>query len=199
MRDQGNIHAVQQLGADMIGLIFWDKSPRFVTHPVIATLPKVGVFVDESPQRIAAITLQHNLSAVQLHGNEDAGYIVELRSLLPENTQIIKALSIKEADDVKRWRTYEGFADMLLFDTKCTCVGGSGKQFDWNVLDCYDGTIPFLLSGGIGPDDAAHIAEFQHPLFAGIDLNSRFETEPGMKDIKKLENFLRQLNDQRPD
>lgn len=195
MRDQQNIHAAQQLGIDLIGMIFWDKSPRFATHPVITTLPIVGVFVDEEPQRMAAIAEQHRLSYVQLHGNESAETIRELRSLLPEKVKIIKALSIREADDVKRWRQYEGVADMLLFDTKCTCVGGSGEQFDWSVLNTYDGTLPFLLSGGIGPDDGERIKQFHHPQCIGIDLNSRFETEPGLKDIKKLEQFLKRLND----
>lgn len=194
MRDQQNIHAAQQLGIDLVGMIFWDKSPRFATHPVITTLPIVGVFVDEEPQRMAAIAEQHRLSYVQLHGSESADTIRELRSLLPDSVQIIKALSIREADDVKRWRQYDGLVDMLLFDTKCTCVGGSGEQFDWTVLQAYDGTLPFLLSGGISPDDSERILSFHHPRCVGIDLNSRFETSPGLKDIAKLDSFLKQLN-----
>lgn len=195
MRDQGNIHAVQQLGVDMVGMIFWDKSPRFATHPVITTLPIVGVFVDEEPQRMAAIAEQHHLSYIQLHGSESAETILGLRSLLPESVRIIKALSIREADDVKRWRMYDGMVDMLLFDTKCTCVGGSGEHFDWSVLQDYDGSLPFLLSGGIGPDDADRLQKFHHPMLAGFDLNSRFEIDPGLKDINKLEYFLKRLND----
>lgn len=82
---------------------------------------------------------------------------------------------------------------MLLFDTKCKTVGGSGEHFDWSVLDSYDGDIPFLLSGGIGPDDAERVKQFCHPQFAGIDLNSRFETSPGVKDVAILKEFLGKL------
>ena len=82
---------------------------------------------------------------------------------------------------------------MFLFDTKCDNAGGSGEQFDWSILDEYDGDIPFLLSGGIGPDDAEKVKAFHHPQFAGIDLNSRFETEPGVKDVEKLKKFISEL------
>ena len=158
---------------------------------------RVGVFVDEMPQSIVTRVYNYELDFVQLHGKESAVMIENLKStLIPDiapDIKIIKALSIREKDDVKRWREYEGAADMLLFDTKCKKVGGSGEQFDWSVLEAYDGNIPFLLSGGIGPEDAERILKFSHPQFAGIDLNSRFEISPAVKDVEKLKTFIQTI------
>lgn len=215
MRDAQNIREVTSLGVDMIGMIFWPKSPRFV--PMVRSragiipdkasssltgieakqVKRVGVFVDAMPQEIITCAYNYHLDYIQLHGSESPVMIDNLRrtlvpDILPE-VRIIKALSIREADDVKRWREYEGHADMLLFDTKCKCVGGSGEQFDWSVLETYDGSIPFLLSGGIGPDDAERVKAFRHPMLSGIDLNSRFEIEPALKDVAKLENFIKEI------
>ena len=120
--------------------------------------------------------------------------IENLRStLVPDiapGIKIIKALGVGSCEDVARARDYEGAVDLFLFDTHGPTQGGSGRQFDWSVLDAYDGNTPFLLSGGIGPDDAARIRAFRHPQFAGVDLNSRFETEPGLKDVERLRAFI---------
>lgn len=216
MREAENIRQVQALGVDMIGMIFWPRSPRYVRQiPVHAGLMPdhadssvveskakqckfVGVFVDEMPQTIITRVYNYHLDAIQLHGNESPILIDNLRrSLVPDivpDITIIKALSIREADDVKRWRLYEGHADMLLFDTKCKSVGGSGEHFDWSVLDAYDGNIPFILSGGIGPEDVERVKAFHHPMCVGIDLNSRFETSPALKDVALLETFIKRLN-----
>lgn len=210
MRDPENIRAVAALGIDMMGFIFWPKSPRYVQQlpSLTGMMPDraeygivdgkrckyVGVFVDDMPQNIVTRVYNYHLDYVQLHGKESTTYIDNLRrTLVPDiapDIKIIKALSIREADDVKRWREYDGHVDMLLFDTKCKCVGGSGEQFDWSVLEHYDGNIPFLLSGGIGPDDAERVKAFSHPMCVGIDLNSRFETEPAVKDVSKLKEFM---------
>ena len=219
MREPNNIRAVAELGIDMLGFIFYAKSPRYVrsinTHTgIIPNMAdnrimqsskqynrqpeKVGVFVDEMPQTVITHAYNYKLDYIQLHGNETPVYISNLKStLIPDilpNVKIIKALSIREADDVKRWRQYDGIADMLLFDIKCANYGGSGEQYDWDILEAYDGDIPFLLSGGIGPDDAQRVNDFHHPMCVGIDLNSRFETEPGMKDVEKLRKFISGLN-----
>jgi phosphoribosylanthranilate isomerase len=117
-------------------------------------------------------------------------------TLIPDiapRIKIIKALSIRNREDVRQYKAYEGVADLLLFDTKCETMGGSGEQFAWQVLDAYDGNTPFLLSGGIGPDDVEKVKAFTHPQFMGIDLNSRFETAPGRKDVECLRNFLQQI------
>ena len=160
---------------------------------------RVGVFVDEMPQTIITRIYNYNLDYVQLHGNESSIMIDNLRSSVDPDIRpglkIIKALSVSGKADIDRWREYEGHADMLLFDTRCKTVGGSGEQFDWSVLQHYDGNLPFLLSGGIGPDDAERIRTFSHPMFAGIDLNSRFETEPGLKDVELLRNFIQRVRE----
>lgn len=216
MRDAENIQQVIALGVNMIGLIFWPKSPRYVQsfstnagiipdlkNPAIKDISNpdasyVGVFVDEMPQNVVTHAYNYKLDYIQLHGNESPIYIDNLRkTLVPDilpNVKIIKALSINEKSDVLKWKTYEGHVDMFLFDTKSTqTVGGTGKHFDWSLINMYDGNIPFLLSGGIGPDDAEAVKSFKHPMCVGIDLNSRFEKEPGMKDVDKLKAFLKAL------
>ncbi len=216
MRDAENIQQVIALGVNMIGLIFWPKSPRYVQNistnagiipdlknPAIKDISTsdvsyVGVFVDEMPQNVVTQAYNYKLDYIQLHGNESPIYIDNLKStLVPDilpNVKIIKALSINEEADILKWKTYEGHVDMFLFDTKSTqAVGGTGKHFDWSLINMYDGNIPFLLSGGIGPDDAETVKAFKHPMCVGIDLNSRFEKEPGMKDVDKLNAFLKAL------
>ena len=216
MRDAENIQQVIALGVNMIGLIFWPKSPRYVQsfstnagiipdlkNPAIKDISNpdasyVGVFVDEMPQNVVTHAYNYKLDYIQLHGNESPIYIDNLKNtLVPDilpNVKIIKALSINEKSDVLKWKTYEGHVDMFLFDTKSTqTVGGTGKHFDWSLINMYDGSIPFLLSGGIGPDDAEAVKSFKHPMCVGIDLNSRFEKEPGMKDVDKLKAFLKAL------
>ena len=166
-----------------------------------AAIPKfVGVFVDDMPQNIVTAVYNYHLSYVQLHGDESPVMIDNLRrTLVPDivpQIKIIKAISVSSAEDLKRCEQYEGHVDLFLFDTKCKGYGGSGQKYDWPVLEAYTGQTPFLLSGGIGPDDIDRLRDFQHPQCVGIDLNSKFETAPGMKDINLLQNFLHQLNKQ---
>ena len=151
------------------------------------------------PQNVVTHAYNYKLDYIQLHGNESPIYIDNLKNtLVPDilpNIKIIKALSINEEADILKWKTYEGHVDMFLFDTKSAqTVGGTGKHFDWSLINMYDGSIPFLLSGGIGPDDAEAIKSFKHPMCVGIDLNSRFEKTPGMKDVDKLKAFLKELS-----
>jgi len=211
MRDAENIRAVERLGIDMIGMIFVPKSPRYVAmQPSLAgILPdraseslladvhspsRVGVFVDDMPQHIIACVYNFSLDYVQLHGHESRTLIENLRATIDPDirpgVKIIKAISVAEADDLRATEEYEGAADMFLFDTKCATAGGSGRQFDWSLLERYHGPTPFLLSGGIGPDDVAAVRAFGHPQCVGIDVNSRFETEPGMKDVDLLRAFV---------
>ncbi len=170
-------------------------------HGGEAAIPKfVGVFVDDMPQNIVTAVYNYHLSYVQLHGDESPVMIDNLRrTLVPDiapQIKIIKAISVSSAEDLKRCEQYEGHVDLFLFDTKCKGYGGSGQKYDWSVLEAYTGQTPFLLSGGIGPDDADRLRDFHHPQCVGIDLNSKFETTPGMKDINLLQNFLHQLNKQ---
>ena len=227
MRDARNIREVSQLGVDMIGMIFYPKSPRYVemqsSHAGIIpdyakedigasdssgcssesvsvsskTPARVGVFVDDMVQNIVTRVVNYHLDYVQLHGNEPREMCENLRLTLDPDIRpgikIIKAISVSDASDIQKYKEYVGAVDLFLFDTKCKTVGGSGRQFDWQVLEQYDGEIPFLLSGGIGPEDASRLHAFHHPKCIGIDLNSRFEIEPGVKDVEKLKGFLHEI------
>ena len=195
MTDASNIRQVAETGVDWIGMIFWQPSSRCCHDPGVAqTIPegiqRVGVFVDEEVETIVRRTEECGLSLVQLHGRETVTSIRQLRQRLPQGVEIIKAISIHTLDDLALAKAYEPLADYLLFDTKCETVGGSGRQFDWSILNHYQGQRPFLLSGGIGPDDARRLAAFSHPQLAGYDLNSRFETAPGIKNVEALQRFL---------
>ena len=215
MRDAQNIREVSQLGVDMIGMIFYPKSPRYVemqsSHAGIIpdyakediniksskSPARVGVFVDDMVQNIVTRVVNYHLDYVQLHGNEPRTMCENLRLTLDPDIRpgikIIKAISVSDASDIQKYKEYVGAVDLFLFDTKCKTVGGSGQQFDWQVLEQYDGEVPFLLSGGIGPDDASRLHAFHHPKCIGIDLNSRFEIEPGVKDVEKLKGFLNEI------
>lgn len=207
MRDADNIRDISALGVDMIGLIFYPPSPRYVQQfssgagiipdyaPDMGKTPlRVGVFVDDMPQNIVTRVYNYKLDYIQLHGNEPRETFENLRATIdPDikpNIKIIKAISVSSAEDINKYKEYVGAADLFLFDTKCKTVGGSGEQFDWQVLQAYDGDVPFLLSGGIGPDDAERVRNFHHPKCIGIDLNSKFEIEPALKDVEKLKQFL---------
>lgn len=188
MRDAANIRQLEALGIDWMGMIFWPKSKRYVSTPPVY-LPqhvrKVGVFVDASLDAIRQHVEDYQLDIVQLHGQESPEMLKVLKPLT-----LIKALNIATPEDLQKTEPYEGLADYFLFDTKGKSVGGNGEKFDWSVLASYQGETPFLLSGGIGPEDAQDVKTFHHPKCIGIDLNSRFETEPGLKDITKLKQFL---------
>lgn len=207
MRDADNIRDISALGVDMIGLIFYPPSPRYVQQfssgagiipdyaPDMGKTPlRVGVFVDDMPQNIVTRVYNYKLDYIQLHGNEPRETLENLRATIDPDIKpkikIIKAISVSSAEDIKKYKEYVGAADLFLFDTKCKTAGGSGEQFDWQVLQAYDGDVPFLLSGGIGPDDAERIKNFHHPKCIGIDLNSKFEIEPALKDVEKLKQFL---------
>lgn len=207
MRDADNIRDISALGVDMIGLIFYPPSPRYLQQfssgagiipdyaPDMGKTPlRVGVFVDDMPQNIVTRVYNYKLDYIQLHGNEPRETLENLRATIDPDInpkiKIIKAISVSSAEDIKKYKEYVGAADLFLFDTKCKTVGGSGEQFDWQVLQAYDGDVPFLLSGGIGPDDAERIKNFHHPKCIGIDLNSKFEIEPALKDVEKLKQFL---------
>ena len=216
MRDSDNIRQVAALGVDWMGMIFWDKSPRNVTmipsHAGIIPdkaakdvaktetlhIKRVGVFVDEMAQNIITRVSNFNLDIVQLHGHETPTLIRNLRRTIDPDIKpgikIMKAISVSNREDIANYKVYADCVDYFLFDTKCPTVGGSGQQFDWSVLDAYDGEVPFLLSGGIGPDDAERIRAFHHPMCIGIDLNSRFETAPAMKDVALISQFLSQIS-----
>ena len=188
MRSAENIREVEALGIDMMGFIFWPKSSRYVSKRP-AYLPqkckRVGVFVNEDIENIMKIADDYALDFIQLHGHES---IEEVKKL--KDRKIIKAFNIATKEDLDATTPYANLVDFFLFDTKGPSVGGNGEKFDWSILNAYNGDTPFLLSGGIGPEDAERIKSFNHPKCIGIDLNSRFEIEPGIKDIVKLKTFV---------
>jgi phosphoribosylanthranilate isomerase len=240
MRNAKNIQAVAALPIDYMGFIFYEKSPRYVTHPNAgrvqnhASVKKVGIFVNEKIEIIVQKVIEYQLDAVQLHGNETNDFINELRRGVPlrspnvmlddiiqspnvslgniqlpnvshekrefENVelgnhkglpiQIIKAISISEKNDFEKINDYPD-ADFLLLDTKTPQHGGSGQKLDWTLLDGVVFPKPFFLSGGIALEDVEAIKALKINNLYGLDLNSKFEIEPALKDVGKLERFIR--------
>lgn len=198
MRDVDNIRDVLTLAPDFMGFIFYPESPRYVASPEALkhirfgqNAQKTGVFVNASKEEIMQKVELYDLQAVQLHGDES----VELCSFLKDKGLIVlKAFQIHSAEDFKNTVVYNHEVDYFLFDTKTASYGGSGSKFDWKLLDAYQGDTPFFLSGGIAPKDACAIQQIKHPFFRGVDLNSRFEITPAIKDIKLLQQFINQLN-----
>lgn len=197
MRNADNIRQAEELEIDMMGFIFWPKSSRYVSERP-SYLPtkckRVGVFVDEDIELVRRIADDYALDYIQLHGSEPPKYVNQLCEW-----KIIKAFNIAAADDFAQTKPYEGIADYFLFDAKGKLVGGNGEKFDWNVLSNYKGSTPFILSGGIGPDDAHRLRHaitlngFPVKKCIGIDLNSRFESAPAHKDIDKLKEFIKKI------
>ncbi|MDR1780586.1 MAG: phosphoribosylanthranilate isomerase [Tannerella sp.] len=195
MRDADNIRSVERLAIDRMGFIFYPRSQRYVGNTDIEAISscrknKVGVFVNASTDEMLSVAQRYRLDSVQLHGDETPAVC---RELTAQGYTVIKAFSIATADDLKRTADYETAAAYFLFDTKCEGYGGSGRRFDWSVLANYQGDTPFLLSGGITPDTADDILQFSHPQFAGIDLNSGFETAPGVKNLDALAEFTKKI------
>ncbi len=197
MRDAGNIRCAEQLPADWMGFIFYPRSPRYVDR-LPDYLPqrqkRVGVFVNATRDFILQRAELFGLDLIQLHGTETPEMCEQLR--LATGCSIIKAFGIGYDTDFDRINDYEEVADYLLFDSRSPSVGGSGTKFGHELLDHYTGHTPFLLSGGLGLDDVACISRCRHPQMCGIDLNSRFETRPAVKNIGMLQAFLRQLGKQ---
>lgn len=193
MRDANNIRQLEESHiADWMGLIFYPKSSRYVAQ-IPNYLPKkmkrIGVFVNSSQEDIYQHVQDYQLAGIQLHGQETPSFIRHLKNI----PILIKAFNIATADDLVQTDNYEGLCDYYLFDTKCLTMGGSGKQFDWDLLQYYKGKTPFLLSGGINSDSLNQLSGFYHPMWAGVDLNSCFEQAPAMKDIALLTHFCKEF------
>lgn len=193
MTDADNIRAVERLGVDLMGFVFYPPSPRRVCGlpaymPVRAL--RVGVFVNETEENVQAYADRFGLHYIQLHGSESPDYC---RTLRARGLRLVKAFSISSAEDISRTSDYDGLCDYYLFDTRAEGYGGSGRQFDWHLLRHYRGETSFILSGGIHPGSSSSLKEFFHPRLAGIDLNSRFELSPGLKDVEHLRDFIRSI------
>lgn len=197
MRNSENIQSLLALKPDFVGFIFYAKSKRFVgDFPQIdfpKEIKKVGVFVNETIEEIERIVLKHQLNAVQLHGNESPEYCKALLRIGNQQIEILKAFSVDDDFDFSETEPYQAVCDYLLFDTKGKDYGGNGIKFNWDVLQKYKGKIPFLLSGGISKNDVFDIKNFKHYAFAGVDINSGFETEPALKNINEIKEFKNNL------
>lgn len=195
MRDPANIREIAGLQPDMMGFIFYSRSLRYAgelkprsLEILSSRIKRVGVFVNELPARILEITQLYDLSMIQLHGDENPGVCKTLRS---HGLQIIKAIPIQDREDFRLATNYQKDCDYLLFDTKSKAYGGTGKTFNWDLLNNYQGTCPFLLSGGISPRNTGQLKQIHHPCFAGVDLNSCFELSPGYKNRELLNDIMR--------
>jgi phosphoribosylanthranilate isomerase len=192
---------LESLGVDYVGFIFYPQSKRYVGEAkfnnaeLLRMKSKVSitaVFVNPTTEEInKAVALLPNITTIQLHGNEET----MLCKYLQKKFTVIKAFSVDENFALKKETDYyKNCCDYFLFDTKVNEYGGSGLKFDWRIFRNQIIAKPFFLSGGINETDAKEIKKFSHPKFYGIDLNSKFETEPGIKDIKKIEKFINDLN-----
>lgn len=202
LRETENIREISAIeGVSLVGMIFYNKSPRYVTENkttadlnYLKNVGKVGVFVNESPDVIAGIQQLFGLDYIQLHGNETPGYLAGLKQKLPHRIKFIRAFQVGSEKDLYTVADFEDLCEYFLFDTPSKAYGGSGLSFNWQILSSYTGTTPFLLSGGIGPGSIDQLRDFRHPLFAGVDLNSRFEVSPAVKDAAMVRKFVQQLN-----
>lgn len=193
------IRELVALKIDFLGFIFYEKSPRFVLNHLglddIAKINhhgKVGVFVNESVEKIIEISEKADLNFIQLHGDENEEYIVRLRQRLNEDVKLIKVIRIGNQNSKNLQETISkqpSTIDYLLFDTDSKAFGGTGKTFDWNVLNEIKISIPYFLSGGISLENVENINNLAQKPFA-LDINSKFETEPGIKDVEKIKKLM---------
>jgi len=206
LRETGNVKALLgKASPDLMGMIFYEKSKRFIgekpfelgekMHPI----SKVGVFVDATIDHILTMQQVFGLEWVQLHGDEDLEYIASLKS--QTDMKIIKVFRVEDKIDLEVVKPFGPFVDYFLFDTQTAAYGGSGNRFDWQALEHYNLETPFILSGGI---DLEHVGEItalfkKIPQMAGVDINSKFETAPGIKDPEKVARFINIIRENKID
>ncbi len=198
MKYPDNMLAVAAAGPDILGFIFYDGTPRNMTGSLtpddLKTLPpriiKAGVFVNESADQIIRTVEEYGLDAVQLHGEESPQLC---KTISRTGFPVFKAFRISDNFSFESTEAYALSCRFFIFDAYGKSYGGNGTQFNWEKLKTYDGQTPFLLSGGINLDDVENLKEFKHPHLAGFDINSKFETEPGLKDINAVKSFISAL------
>jgi phosphoribosylanthranilate isomerase len=193
MKYPENISEVSKLLPDYMGFIFWKNSSRFcdIELPQLPEhIMKIGVFVDASLAEIEATIKRHGLQGIQLHGNESPEFCRKCKAF---KLIIIKAFAIDAAFDFSILKSYESVSDYYLFDTKGELPGGNGQTFEWKVLAKNPSNKPFFLSGGIGLEEMEAIKNLNLPIHA-IDVNSKFETAPGLKNTEDLRLFQNLLN-----
>lgn len=195
MRDHNNIEALVKLQPDYIGFIFYPPSPRFAgdilkpstTQKISSSIKKTGVFVNATTETILTTSEKYTLNAVQLHGEETPE---QCQKLLEAGLEVIKAFKPTQPADFMATEAYLDVCHFFLFDTPTLHYGGSGKKFDWEILAHYKDHKPFFLSGGIGEEDISAIIENCPLKPYAVDINSRFETEPGIKNIQAVQRFI---------
>jgi len=198
MRQARNMEALMALQPDYMGFIFYKPSPRYVgehlMQETIAAIPasiqKVGVFVNAPEREMDEARIRFGLDILQLHGDESP----ELCFLMKQTgARIMKVFRVDDQFEFAQTRRYEDYCDYFLFDTATKAYGGSGHKFNWQLLENYNNARPVFLSGGIGPEDVEGILQLKGLNLKGIDVNSKFETEPGIKDIERLKSFMEQV------
>lgn len=197
MAEAGNVADVAMLSPDYMGFIFHEPSPRNafslapeavkrISHDVVP----VGVFVNLSTDEIVTTLEPFGIRTVQLHGDESSAQCLALKK---RGFTVWKAVGVDDTTDWSLLSPFTGVVDCFVFDTKTPLRGGSGVKYDWELLRSYTLEIPFMLSGGISPEDAERVCRISHPMFTGVDINSRFEDAPGCKNITKLHDFINKL------
>lgn len=199
MRDDPNIQDLVSINPDFIGFIFYEKSGRYVGERTISDVPRtikrVGVFVNPSVNLVLKKVADFKLDIVQLHGSESVDFVSQLKK---SGLTIIKVFSVMNTLPLEVMSTYEPVVDFFLFDTKTPGYGGSGRKFDWSLLDAYNLDKPYFLSGGIDLEDIEAIRKLKAEKLYAIDVNSRFEIQPGIKNIEKLEELKNKLIQSEP-
>ncbi|WP_310556544.1 phosphoribosylanthranilate isomerase [Flavobacterium sp.] len=192
MKYPENILEVSQLLPDYLGFIFYEKSSRYFDGEIPEipnSIKKVGVFVNATLKEIISKIKKYNLDIIQLHGNETPEYCENLKN---DNLEIIKVFSVDDDFNFEELSKYENVCDYFLFDTKGKLHGGNGVTFNWQILEKYKSKKPLILSGGIGIEEIEKIKKLNLPIYA-IDINSKFEIEPGLKNTQLLQQFITQL------
>lgn len=193
-----DLAATAAAGADCVGMIFFPPSARYAAGHVdpqilelfarsYPNLKRVGVFVDADEDDVRITAEKYNLNTLQFHGEESPEYCSSFR----EKFTVLKAISIATEEDFEKCEPFDAACDYFLFDTAGPLYGGNGFGWDWSLLSHYTGNTPFLVSGGIGPNDILKVGAIRHPQFAGIDINSGFEKYPGVKNTEAIKSFIR--------
>jgi phosphoribosylanthranilate isomerase len=198
LTDPENVKEIAVTNPEFMGFIFYPGSLRYIgdkpADSLFRSVPphirKTGVFVNEVIQVIIDSVKLFGLDLVQLHGNEPADYCEYLKN---EGLTIIKAFGINNESDFKIPESYMDVCDYFLFDTSTAGYGGSGNKFDWTGINKYILDKPFFLGGGIGTEDVPLIKQLNHPQLFAVDINSRFETMPGIKEPKKVKDFINEI------
>lgn len=198
LNTRDNIMAISKMEVDLMGFIFYKDSPRYFNNALsfdeVREIPKrikkVGVFVNETSYNVLNAIAQYNLDYVQLHGNESPDYCKELLRFV----KLIKTISIKDQNSILEIKNYANLCNYLLFDTSSPTYGGTGQSFNWHLLKDVEINTPFFISGGISLENVCEIKDLPYKNLIGIDVNSKFEIKPGLKDVNKIRQLIKEIN-----